>query len=513
MPVTNIESLGYNDPQNLSIDKINNNFDEIVEFHGGTQGLIGPTGNRGEIGQPGDLGATGGTGARGTRWFVQSVQPSGPETTVVNGDFWVDSDNGNIFEFSQSGWVFTGYSISSSSNVFDATSSAWAGGTGTSIILDQVLPENYLFILADKVSSSGILNETLSKFMVSTDSTINDSPLLEFSKSNLEDGSLTDYSQHPVFKWKSPSPNDNSLLLQIPGGSFVVGASGGFEGLFQTLNINSAAGLSIDYGTSPGSGIFSTGGFFFNSPSGTFSIESNFLNITGGSGNFDKPILLNANLQSGVPSLLSLSGNSPGALQTSRSGDSFQALSHTVYNLSLENSGGRELGLDTKGKLLTKKYETGISYAETSPGATSTVGSNQVNWYFISRSGTTVSSAVLDFGNTIVITPNIPLGNYVGVGVYSDSAYSWTGTGGIEGGQSIDINVLFSPNTFETGISDGIKYIGAGATSGNATSYVTLPFNATSVDLTVSKGPTGNSTTVFYRAYGSAGGSGGSFLI
>jgi hypothetical protein len=349
--------------------------------------------------------------------------------------------------------------------------------------------------------------------MVSTDSTINDSPLLEFSKSNLEDGSLTDYSQHPVFKWKTPSPSDNSILLQIPGGSFIGGASGGFDALFQTLNINASADFSVDYGTSTSSGIFSTGGFSFNSPNGTFSIESNFINITGGSGSFDKPILLNPNLQSGVPSILSLSGNAPGALQTARSGDSFQTLSHSVYHLSLENSTQREFGLDTKGKLLTKKFETGISYASTSPGATSTVGANQVNWYLISRSGTDVSSSVLDFGNTIAITPNIPAGNYVGVGIYSDPTYSWSGTGGIEGGQSIDISVLFSPNTFEAGISDGFKYIGAGATSGNVTSLVTLPFNASSVDFTISKGPTGNSTSVFYRAYGSAGGSGGSFLI
>jgi hypothetical protein len=513
MPVTNIESLSYNDPQNLSVDKLNNNFDEIVELHGGTQGIFGPTGNKGEIGESGEIGATGSTGARGTRWFVQSVQPSGPETTVVNGDYWLDSDDGDIYVFTQSGWSFTGYSVSSSSNVFDATSSTWSGGTGTSIVLDQVLPENYLFILADKVSSSGILNEPLSKFMVSTDSQINDAPLLEFSKSNLEDGSLTDYSQHPVFKWKNPSPNDNSILLQIPGGSFVVGASGGFEGIFQTLNINASNNLSIDYGTSSNSGIFSTGGFFFNSPSGVFTIESNFINITGASGSFSKPILLNPSLQSGVPSLLSLSGNAPGAFQTTRSGDSFQTLSHSVYHLSLENSSEREFGLDTKGKLLSKKFETGISYASTSPGATSNVGPDQVNWYLISRSGTDVSSSVLDFGNTMVITPNIPFGNYVGIGIYSDPTYSWTGTGGLDGGQSIDISVLFSPNTFEVGISDGFKYIGAGATSGDVTSLVTLPFNASSVDFTVSKGPTGNSTTVFYRAYGSAGGSGGSFLI
>ena len=513
MPITTIEALNYSDPQNVSINKLNNNFDELVEFHGGTQGIIGPTGSQGEIGDSGDVGITGGTGARGSRWFVQSVQPSGTGTTVVDGDFWVDSDDGNIYIFTQTGWTFTGYSISSSENVFTSTASSWAGGTGTSIVFDQVLPENYLFILADKVSSSGVLNEPLSKFIISTDSSINDSPLLEFSKSNVENGSVSDYSQHPVFKWKTAVASDNSILLQIPGGSFVHGSTGGFRAIFQTLNVAAAGSMSVNYGTSDSSGIFSTGGFFFNSPSGTFSIESNFFNITGGSGSFSKPLLLNPNLQVGVPSVYSFSGNAPGAIQTTRSADTFQTLSHSVYHLSLESSSGSEFYLNTKGKLLTKKLETGLSYASTSPGATSSVGGNTVNWYLISRSGTDVSSSVLEFGNTLVITPSIPLGNYVGIGIYTDPNYSWGGVGGLLGGQSIDISVLFSPNTVQTGVSDGFRYIGAGATAGTVTNYVSLPFSATSVDFTISKGPTGNSTSVFYRAYGSAGGSGGSFLI
>lgn len=513
MPVTTIQSLDYSDSQGQSIIKINNNFDEIVEIHGGSQGIIGPTGNKGGIGDSGDIGATGSTGARGTRWFVQSTQPSGSGTTVTEGDFWVDSDDGNIYTFDQSGWVFTGYSISSAESVFSSVTSSWIGGTGSSIVFDQVVPENYLFILADKVANSGILDESLSKFVISTDTSINDGPLLEFSKSNLEDGSLSDYSQHPVFKWKSANPSDNSLILQIPGGSFNVGSSGGFRSLFQTLDISSAGGLTIDYGTSSGSGIFSTGGFYINSPGGNFSIESNFFNITGASGTFSNPVFLNPNLQSGVPSVYSYSNNAPSALQTSRSGDSFENLSHSIYNVSLETSSDREFFIDTKGKILTKKIETGISYASTTAGASSTVGSNPVSWYLISRSGTDVTSSVLEFGNTIVITPSVPASNYVGIGIYSETTYSWGGTGGLEGGQSIDVSVLFSPNTTVAGISDGFKYIGKGATSGNVTSVVTLPFNATSVDFTIAKGPTAGSTSVFYRAYGASGGSGGSFLV
>jgi len=65
----------------------------------------------------------------------------------------------------------------------------------------------------------------------------------------------------------------------------------------------------------------------------------------------------------------------------------------------------------------------------------------------------------------------------------------------------------------QPGYSDGFRYIGRGATSGNVTNVVSLPFPATNVDFTLARGVTGGNMTVFYRAYGSAGGSGGSFTI
>ena len=72
MPNTNIQSLNYSDDQSQIVSKLNNNFDEIVELHGGTQGTIGITGPRGAIGDIGNFGPTGISGGRGTRWFVSS---------------------------------------------------------------------------------------------------------------------------------------------------------------------------------------------------------------------------------------------------------------------------------------------------------------------------------------------------------------------------------------------------------------------------------------------------------
>jgi hypothetical protein len=73
---------------------------------------------------------------------------------------------------------------------------------------------------------------------------------------------------------------------------------------------------------------------------------------------------------------------------------------------------------------------------------------------------------------------------------------------------------MISPSAIVAGINPYIKYIGAGTTGSGFSPIVTLDPTfgwATSVDLTVTKGPTG--TIVFYKAYGPLSGKGGSFII
>lgn len=514
MPNINIQTLNYTDPQSVVIDKLNQNFDEIIEANGGSQGLFGPTGSAGPIGDRGPVGQTGTDGMRGSRWYVQSTTPL--QSTVVDGDFWVDSLTGEIKEFSEAGWVFTGYSLAAGGDIFLSSPSTYtSGGTGSSIMIDRVVPDDYLFVIADKVPESGVLNENLSKFMISTDTSVNDSPILEFSRSDLEDGTISDYSKHPLFRWKNFNANDNSVIFQIPGGAFIIGASGGFTSTFNNLNITSSLSTDITYGTTSGSGIYSTGGFDINSPSGQFNIISSFINVTGGSGSISAPVNATANLASNTSSSYIYAGGPTGSsgLTTSRMSDTFQTLSHSVYNVSLESSSGKEFFIDTKGKIKTNKYETSIQYASTTPGATSVVSPNTVNWYLISRPGTPVTSSILENGNTIVLNPLVPTGTYIGVGIYDGNEYSWGGSGGLDYGQSIDIDVHFSPNTVQAGISDGFRYIGKGATAGNVANVIRLPFAAATVEFTVARGVTGGNTSVFYRAYGQTGGSGGSFVL
>ena len=520
MPITNIQYVNNGDDESEFIDKVNHNFDEVIEAHGGSQGIEGPTGSIGAIGDSGSPGATGVSGPRGTRWFAQNTQPSGSGSTVMEGDFWVETTTGDIYEFTEIGWSDTGYSLASGSSIFATTqSSQISGGTGNSVVLNQVIPSNYLFILADSTSSSGILNENLSKFVISTDTAVNDSPLLEFSRTDLEDGTISDYSLHPTFEWLNFSSSDKGLLLQIPGGAFYIGASGGFESVSNSLVVTSSTGrFDVNYGATSGSGIHATGGIHINSPSGTFNFISPFFNLTGPSGSMNSPVI---NSMSSSPSTSSpysvylYSSGTGDSLVTTRLGDTFDKLSHNVYHISLENSDGKEFYIDTKGKIMTRKIYSPVTYGNIYSSATGTVGSNLVNWYTVTPPFSS-SGVRLTGGNTIALTPyGIPTSSYIGVGISNIMSNALGTTGGIQNNESIDVSVYFSPNTTQAGYSDGIKYIGKSTSSiTSATNVVSLPFNATSIDFTISRGVTGSgSTSVYYRAYGSAGGSGGSFVL
>ena len=508
MPITNIKGINYSDGQNLLIDKINHNFDEIVEAHGGSVGETGPSGDRGPIGNNGPIGITGNNGPRGTKWFVQSIFP--PDGAIY-GDYWVDSDDGTINIFGHSGWSSTGYNLSSSGSLFgDAESYFTNGGTGVSVGFDQISPENYTFVISDKSAQSGIINEKLAKFLISTDVAANPSPILEFMKSDLISLNPGDYAEHPIMSWSSGLPTNNDLKFNIPGGSLSIGASGGFATYSQSIDA-SAENFYINYGATSGSGISATGGIQMStSANGTFSLISSNLGITGGRAEFQSNVQINGG-QGGILPSISLDISGTGGIVTERISDTFNTISNSVYNVSLETNSDKEFYINTKGKIRTKKTKSGVTYQSYQNPA---ITSGSVNWYFVSRTGGPIQSSVVKNGNTIIITPTDPgSGNYVGIGLYNDPLYSWWGPGSILDGQSIEISVYSSPDSSDFQNSSSLfKYIGKG-TTGGVTPLVTLSSPATAVDFTITKGISGGSTVVYYKAYTLSGGSGGSFIV
>ena len=525
MPNTNIQGLNYSDNQEQFINKINNNFDELVELHGGVQGTLGVTGGRGPIGFMGAGGPSGVTGPRGTRWLISS---SIPTAYAQIGDYWLSSTDSDIYILDPSGWIFTGYNLTASSGLFSVVGSSYPVGlTASNIGINQILPPDYLFIVSDVAPEYGIVNELLAKFNISTDSLINDAPLLELSRSDIEDGTLADYSLHPVFYWISTSPGNNSLGLKVPGSTFDLGASGGLEASFSDFYLDSAGDIGVSYGATSSSGIFSTGGFTV-SASDEFNIRSKYFNITGASGSFLDPIQTTLVLPTSTTHTTIQPGGSSG-LVSRRLGDSFSNLSHSTYHFSLESQNQKQVTLSTKAKLKTNKTSSGISYSTNNPGATSSIGSTGINWYFITRTGSPSSTSVLNDGNTMVINPAVSGNSYLGLALWSGSDYGWGSTGGLEPGQCIDLSIYNSSDAGPTASISGFKYIGVGTGStASIVTKVTLPFYAKCIDLTIARGITASGgvpqTTVYYKAYspyllwssyisgiGLTGGSGGSF--
>jgi len=508
MPITNIKFINYSDDQDLAIDKINHNFDEIIEAHGGSVGETGPTGDRGPIGLNGPIGQTGNSGVRGTKWSVQSSLPSGS----VYGDYWVDSNDSSIKVFGVTGWINSGYNLSATGNIFDDVQSYFtAGGTGISVKMDQINPQNYTFVIADKSPQSGIINQKLAKLLISTDVVNNSSPLLEFMKSDIISNIAGDFAQHPTMSWNTNILADNSLKFDVPGGSLLIGASGGFSSYSQSINISAGTSIGITFGATSGSGISATGGIKIESQTGSISIASDNIDITGGgTASFKSNTSVNGDSSNINPSV-SLDIRGVKGLKTTRNADSFSTLSNSVYNVLLETSTDKEFYINTKGKIRTKKLKTGVTYQSyQNPGATA----GNIRWYFVSRPGGPIQSSVLNNGNTIIITPADPGSAYVGIGLYDDPLYSlWGPTGGIDAGQSIDISVYCSPDSSDPQTSTSLfKYIGVGTTSGAVTKVV-LPQPAVSVDFTIARGVPTGASTVYYKAYTISGGSGGSFIV
>lgn len=527
MPNTNIQGLNYSDSQNELVNKLNNNFDELIELHGGIQGNIGPTGGDGAIGLQGLIGNSGITGPRGSRWFIESSQPGGTGTYAVEGDYWIEISTSRIYIFTDSGWQYTGYTLSSQNTLFrDVSYTSIGGSAGTSITEDKSSPSLYTFVIGDQSpENSPLINKELSKFDISTDTSLNSGPLLEFSKSNIENGSILDYSSHPVFSWGNSSSANSDLNLEIPGGRFYIGASAGMNITASDITMESATGITFD-------GIFdlqATGGINLNFPLGNSSIASGNLNVGVTFTHARRSISLNPTLSSPSPSIYVSSGTT-GALKTERTGDNFDDISHSQYNILLESNGPTasqsQFFINTKGKIKTNKVDGGITYPSTIPGATGRILTNTVYWYLLARTSSPPPSTNPNFyrpfpltsGNIAVVNPytiQFYPNSRCGIGISTDPLYSWGATGGLQRGESIRFSAYCSQNPIASasiGLT-GFRYIGYGRNNATMVNVATLNFGAYAVDFVISRGATGSGTSVNWLAYGSSGGSGGSFYF
>ena len=100
MPIRiNLKELFGSDPQNITADKLNYNFNKLLELGVGLPGERGLTGIQGPAGP---AGPTGPTGPGGNKWFVGSGNPNTQTFTgLIDGDFFLSSDNSEIWQYDE----------------------------------------------------------------------------------------------------------------------------------------------------------------------------------------------------------------------------------------------------------------------------------------------------------------------------------------------------------------------------------------------------------------------------
>ena len=325
MPQINILNILQGDNQSTIVDKLNYNFDQILSAGGGpqgSQGLIGPTG---PIGPQGPQGVQGAQGPSGTKWFVQDAQPasggitgSNPWTYPTLGDYWLDPDSANqdVYVFTATGWVNTGYGLNAGDLFQKITPININGGaTAQAILMAGATADDKSLVLSDS-SVSGYtpggtaidnLNYENSKLKIATKD--DRTKLISFGRSTYDitpggSGSSSS-SYNPYFAWDlsfNPSgasgagPGFYGINLTNPKGSIGIVSNGATaESGINILSTSEISAASTNDNillktSSTNKGTFvdasSNGGFFefSNQPSGTPSNLSNapiFANSTG----------------------------------------------------------------------------------------------------------------------------------------------------------------------------------------------------------------------------------------
>jgi microcystin-dependent protein len=107
MPIRiNLKELFPADPQQITVDKVNFNFNKLLELGIGDRGLRGLAGIQGSAGP---IGIQGDVGIRGNAWFVDAVADPNTLTfpDLLPGDFYLDSQSFAVWQYDGTDWQFT----------------------------------------------------------------------------------------------------------------------------------------------------------------------------------------------------------------------------------------------------------------------------------------------------------------------------------------------------------------------------------------------------------------------
>ncbi len=103
--IINLKELFASDAQEMYVDKVNFNFNKLLELG---IGQPGPQGITGPLGSAGPIGVQGVPGERGNKWYTGTGAPSGQTFTgLLLNDFYLDTSTNSIYQYqgSPASWI------------------------------------------------------------------------------------------------------------------------------------------------------------------------------------------------------------------------------------------------------------------------------------------------------------------------------------------------------------------------------------------------------------------------
>jgi hypothetical protein len=288
----NVKYIFPGDDKNQILSKVNYNFAQIL-FNAigekGPIGEIGPTGIIGEVGTDGEIGAT---GNRASNWFFSIAEP--PIADSQKNDIWINvgpTGAQKVYVFDGTTWDYTGETILGNSTFGLLTEIQGPGGSTThnAIDISNPTPSNVTFVFSDSAGTTSNINPNLAKFLVATDASTSNFPILGFDKTFVGSSTIPSFSWESIGQGYELGFSTPGNLVLSSGLTAAFSATGGTATLLSSglLSIQSNASVSFENATgASASASFSTPNIITFSASNKQLTASglSYLNLTSGAG-------------------------------------------------------------------------------------------------------------------------------------------------------------------------------------------------------------------------------------
>lgn len=305
MPIRiNLKELFSSDPQEINVEKVNFNFNKLLELGIGTPGPIGSTGPQGPAGP---IGQTGSQGPRGATWWVGSGDPNALTFSgLIDGDLYLDQVSFSTWEYDLSTNTWTqvasisssvttylnqtggspfakdfsgGTGLNSRFTVFrnrSSTTPETGRGSGVTATNDVLFLNNYNDSQILGTNNLGDLYNSL--LSISVDHTV---ATADTSRYHLELSSIYDISGTSTLSSIKNNLKVHFYKWDLAGGQYLTSTNIGDAAWLNTAEFS----VSLPNGTNltnPATGVNSNGAFRFKTPK---------LNLEGGSNLRDELVI------------------------------------------------------------------------------------------------------------------------------------------------------------------------------------------------------------------------------